>query len=87
MELIVETKVVVVAKNPTSGDKEFFEFGVVVDNGSDVFHTEYGNVRTGTQLIIPNYTPVTNEVKINVESGTNQPNRKCQDYHFVNERN
>ena len=66
-------KVVVVAKNPTSGDKEFFEFGVI-DNGSDVFHTEYGNVRTGTQLIIPTFEyTATNEVKINVELGPINP--------------
>ena len=45
-------KVVMVAENTTNNNKEFFEFGVI-DNGTDIFHTEYGNVRTGEQLIVP----------------------------------
>ena len=45
-------KVVMVAENTSNNNKEFFEFGVI-DNGTDIFHTEYGNVRTGEQLIVP----------------------------------
>ena len=29
--------------------KEFVEFGVI-DDGTNVFYTEYGNIRTGTQI-------------------------------------
>jgi len=65
------SKTIVVAENPTSGDKEFIEFGII-DNGTDVFHTEYGNSRTGVQLIIPTFevTPQ-NEVRLNIELGAN----------------
>ena len=45
-------KVAVVAHDPTTNEKEFIEFGVV-DVGTDVYATEYGNVRTGSQLIVP----------------------------------
>ena len=47
-------KVVMVAENTNNNNKEFFEFGVI-DNGTDIFHTEYGNVRTGEQLIVPTF--------------------------------
>ena len=47
-------KVMVVAENTNNNNKEFFEFGVI-DNGTDIFHTEYGNVRTGEQLIVPTF--------------------------------
>ena len=47
-------KVVMVAENTSNNNKEFFEFGVI-DNGTDIFHTEYGNVRTGEQLIVPTF--------------------------------
>ena len=30
-----------VAENTSNNNKEFFEFGVI-DNGTDIFHTEYG---------------------------------------------
>ena len=43
-------KVVVVAHNTNTGNKEFVEFGVV-DNGTDVFYTEYGNITTGENLV------------------------------------
>jgi hypothetical protein len=62
-------KTTVIAENPTSGDKEFIEFGIL-DNGTDVFHTEYGNIRTGTQLIIPTFEVTgSNIVRINIELG------------------
>ena len=47
-------KVVMVAENTNNNNKEFFEFGVI-DNGTDISHTEYGNVRTGEQLIVPTF--------------------------------
>ena len=47
-------KVVIVAENTNNNNKEFFEFGVI-DNGTDIAHTEYGNVRTGEQLIVPTF--------------------------------
>ena len=62
-------KTTVIAENPTSGDKEFIEFGIL-DDGTDVFHTEYGNIRTGTQLIIPSFEVTgSNIVRINIELG------------------
>ena len=65
----VGSKSVVTVHNPTSGEKEYIEFGVI-DNGTDVFHTEYGNVRTGQQLIIPTFEVTgDNKVKINFELG------------------
>ena len=65
----VGAKSVVTVHNPTSGEKEYIEFGVI-DNGTDVFHTEYGNVRTGQQLIIPTFEVTgDNKVKINFELG------------------
>ena len=62
-------KTTVIAENPTTGDKEYVEFGII-DDGTDVFHTEYGNIRTGLELIIPTFelTP-NNEVRINIELG------------------
>ena len=65
----VGSKTVVTAHNPTTGEKEYIEFGVI-DNGTDVFHTEYGNVRTGQQLIIPTFEVTgDNKAKINFELG------------------
>ena len=65
----IGSKTVVTAHNPTTGEKEYIEFGVI-DNGTDVFHTEYGNVRTGQQLVIPTFEVTgDNKVKINFELG------------------
>jgi hypothetical protein len=65
----VGSKTVVTAHNPTTGEKEYIEFGII-DNGTDVFHTEYGNVRTGQQLIIPTFEVTgDNKVRINLELG------------------
>lgn len=47
-------KVVVVAENTTTNAKEFFEFGVI-DDGTDIFHTQYGNVRTDIELVTPTF--------------------------------
>ena len=64
-------KTTVIAYNPTSGDKEFIEFGVL-DDGTDVFHTEYGNIRTGDQLIVPTFEVTgANIVRLNISLGAN----------------
>ena len=64
-------KTVIVAHNTTTGDKEFIEFGIT-DNTTDVFHTEYGNIRTGTQLIVPTFEVTgANEVRLNLAIGSN----------------
>ena len=62
-------KTTIVAYNPTTNDKEFIELGVI-DNGSDVFYTEYGNIMTGVKLITPSleYT-ANNTVRLNIEIG------------------
>ena len=44
------SKVTVFANNATTGEREFIEYAVI-DNGTDAFHTEYGNVRSSGQLI------------------------------------
>ena len=65
----VGCKTTVVAHNPTTGDKEFYEFGIL-DDGTDVFHTEYGNIRTDIQLIVPTFEITgTNIVRLNIELG------------------
>lgn len=63
-------KTTIVAENPTSGDKEFIEFGIL-DDGTDVFHTQYGNIRTGAQLIIPTFEVTgAGNVRINITLGS-----------------
>ena len=62
-------KTTVVAHNPTTGEKEFIEFGVI-DNSVDVFHTEYGNIRTGQDLIIASFSlNAQNEVVLTITLG------------------
>ena len=66
-------KVVVVAENLQDGEKEFIEFGVT-DDGTDVFHTEYGNLRTDYQLIVPSFEfTAGNEARLNIVLGANVP--------------
>ena len=43
-------KVCLTAHNTTTGDKELVEY-YVTDNGTDVYFTDYGNVKTGAELI------------------------------------
>jgi hypothetical protein len=43
-------KVQIIAHNTITGDKEFVEYSVI-DNGSDIFFTDFGNVKTGAELI------------------------------------
>ena len=65
------SKTVIIAHNTTTNDKEFIEFGIT-DDSTDVFHTEYGNVRTGTQLIVPTFEVTgANEVRVNLAIGPN----------------
>ena len=41
-----------------------------MDDGTDVWHTEYGNVRTGQQLIVPTFDiSGTNDVRITITLG------------------
>lgn len=47
-------KVIVVAENTDNNEKEFFEFGVI-DDGTDIFHTQYGNIRTDIELVTPTF--------------------------------
>ena len=59
-------KVVIVAENTTNNSCEFIEFGVI-DNGTDVFHTEYGNSRTNENLIDVTWEVTgTNKIQINL---------------------
>ena len=67
----VGAKVVAVAENASTGEKEFIEFGVI-DDGTDVHHTVYGNSRTGQQLILPTFSLSGSGVVIlNFASGPN----------------
>ena len=66
-------KVVLVAENQADGSKEFIEFGVT-DDGTDIFHTEYGNLRTDYQLIVPEFEyTVGNEARLNITLGADVP--------------
>ena len=59
-------KVMIVAENTTNNSCEFIEFGVI-DNGTDVFHTEYGNSRTAENLVDVTWEVTgTNKVQINL---------------------
>ena len=66
-------KVVVVAENLQDGTKEFVEFGVT-DDGANIFHSEYGNLRTGYQVIIPTFEYTAgNEARLNITLGADVP--------------
>ena len=66
-------KVVVVAENQADGSKEFIEFGVT-DDGTDIFHTEYGNLRTNYQVIVPSFEYTSgNEARLNITLGADVP--------------
>jgi hypothetical protein len=63
-------KTTVIAENTTTGEKEFFEFGIL-DDGADIYHTEYGNVRTGNQLITPTFEYTSNNTaRLNIDIAT-----------------
>jgi len=66
----LSAKVIVTAHNPTTGDKEFIEFGVL-DDGTDVIFTEYGNIRTDISLVTPSFVYTENdEVRLNINVGS-----------------
>jgi hypothetical protein len=44
------SKVQIIARNRATGDKEFIEYSVI-DKASDIFFTDFGNVKTGAELI------------------------------------
>ena len=48
--LHTSSKVQIIAHNETTGDKEFIEYSVI-DKGTDIFFTDFGNVKTGAELI------------------------------------
>ena len=63
------SKTTVIAHNPTTGHKEFIEFGVI-DDGTDIYYTEYGNIRTGVQLVVASFELAGNNfVRLNIELG------------------
>jgi len=64
-------KVTVCAENTSNGAREMYEFGVV-DDTTNVVYNEYGNLRTGAQLIVPTFEMTTNnEVRLNISLGAN----------------
>ncbi len=48
-------KVQLSAHNVTTGDKEFVEYSVI-DNGVDIFFTDFGNISTGENLVDTNFS-------------------------------
>ncbi len=66
-------KVVLVAEDTVTNEKEFIEFGVT-DDGSNILHTEYGNLRTDYQIVVPTFEyTATNEARLNITLGANVP--------------
>tara|TARA_Y100000022_G_scaffold83918_1_gene72391 strand:+ start:23336 stop:28162 length:4827 start_codon:yes stop_codon:yes gene_type:complete len=62
-------KVVVTAHNPTTNDKQMIEFGCI-DDGSDVYYTEYNNLLTGIRLFEPTFEyTANNTVRLNISVG------------------
>jgi len=58
-------KVAVIADNTTTNHRDMIEFTVIA-KGTDIFHTEYGNVTTGVDLIIPSFDfDASNNVRLN----------------------
>ena len=77
-------KTTVCAINTNSGDREFIEFAMT-DDGTDVYHTEYGNLRTGIKLFdaTVEYVPATNEVRINTVLSADVPDTNTVTFTFV----
>ena len=62
-------KVVVTAHNPTTNEKQMIEFGCI-DDGSDVYYTEYNNLLTGIRLFEPSFEyTANNTVRLNISVG------------------
>lgn len=78
------SKTTVCAINTTSGEREFIEFAIT-DNGTNAYHTQYGNIRTGGKLFdaTVEYVSATNEVRINTVLGTDVPNTNTVTFTFV----
>ena len=79
-------KTTICAINTNSGDREFIEFAMT-DDGTDVYHTEYGNLRTGIKLFdaTVEYVPATNEVRINTVLDSGVPNTNTVSFTFVSQ--
>ena len=79
-------KTTICAINTNSGDREFIEFAIT-DNGTDVYHTEYGNLRTGIKLFdaTVEYVPATNEVRINTVLDSGVPATNTVTFTFVSQ--
>lgn len=56
-------KVQLIAYNLITGNKEFFEYSVI-DKVNDVFYTEYGNIKTGSELITAQFSIVQTGVRL-----------------------
>ena len=75
-------KTTLIAVNTNTGEKEFIEFGIV-DDGTDIYHTEYGNIRTGSKLIVPTFEVTPNsEARINVSLSSDVANTQTVNITF-----
>ena len=62
-------KIVVTAHNPTTNDKQMIEFGCI-DDGTDVYYTEFNNLLTGIRLFEPTFEyTANNTVRLNISVG------------------
>ena len=60
----VSAQVELVAHNQQTGHKEFIQF-TVIDNGTDIYRTEIGNVKTGQELIASTFDfDASNKVRV-----------------------
>ena len=76
-------KTTIVAHNVSSGDKEFIEFGLL-DDGTDVFYTEYGNITTGANLIDVTFEVTdANQVRANVSLTSEVTNTQTVNVTFL----
>lgn len=67
-------KVQIIAHNTTTGDKEFVEYSVI-DNGTDIFYTDFGNIKTGEELISTEFDfNASSEVRVTFIANTNLTN-------------
>ena len=59
----------------------------MTDNGTDVYHTEYCNLRTGIKLFYATveYFPATNEVRINTVLDSGVPATNTISFTFVSQ--
>lgn len=58
-------KIVLIADNTTINDREMIEF-TVISKGTDIFHTEYGNVVSNGDIITPTFDfDASNNVRLN----------------------